>query len=228
MTNYVLRVSCKTPVALGREGFYACLDSVLLHRLCLLTQGDVEAARKMMPLERDGTIWRCGGGYDPNDRLLRTKTFPRPYKVYRRLSNDRNLAELADLDPMALQSGVNRCFGQETVATEYRYSVRPQTMQLAFRFSSTDPETVLRIMRLEPFLGPGHSVGLGEIDNLEITAGTENDPSWVYIDPLGRLTRPVPGDWKGFDGLPGLTALEPPYWSEPKVPAIVPYPSGVK
>lgn len=227
MACFLLKVWLKTPVSLGRLYFYPPLDSVLLHRLVLLHRGDVGLARQSMPVERDGPLWRCGGGYDPGDFRFCTKALPRPYKVYRRLANDPNLADMAGLSFKVLKGRITEYFGQQTLATEYRYLTR-DTLRLDFRFAAEDPELVLRILRLEPFLGPGHSVGLGEIDRMEIGAAQADEPGWVYRNPLGQLTRPVPRDWSDFDGLPGVAAVEPPYWANPLVPAILPYPVGAQ
>lgn len=226
--HYVLKVRCKTPIAMGKAGFYSGLDAVLLHRLCLWTGGDIDAARERMPLERDGELWACGGGYNPQDALFLSRTAPKRMPAFRLFLRDGGFREMAALPPDDLQTQINAFFGQETEATGDAYAVVRNARELHFRFRSTDPEQVLYLLRVEPFLGPGHSVGWGEIERVDLEEKGETDALWVYTDPLNRLTRPVPMDWTGVDGQESLSALEAPYWSMSKVPARVPYPVGVR
>lgn len=213
MDYAIAKITLRTPISVGKTGNYPALDSVLMQRLGLLFAGDVALARQHMPLARhDAGVWLCGGGYDPAAQPSRTV---RSYKVYRRLANDRSLRERMNCAPQDFSRQINALFGQETVATEWTYGANRNLAALHFRFQG-DIEQVERLLRLEPFIGPGHSVGLGEIDSITVEPA-EGDLRWVMLDPRGRLTRPLPMDLgRNLEietGLSEFTAVEAPYWS---------------
>lgn len=209
----IAKIVLRTPVSVGKTGNFPVLDSVLMHRLGLLFSGDVGLARQHMPLARhEDSLWLCGGGYDPGSLPGGSV---QSYKVYRRLANDATLSARMGCPPREIYSQITRMFGQETVATEWAYDISPLASEMHFRFQG-DIERVERLLRLEPFIGPGHSVGLGEIDSITVEPA-DGDLLWVMTDPRGRLTRPLPMDFgRSLEietGLSEVTAVEAPYWS---------------
>lgn len=222
-----LRVHLRTPASLGqagRGGFYPVLDSLLLHRLVRLLDLPPEEAMQHMPLARhDSAVWACGGGFDPLSKL-RQASWPQGYPAFRRLV-DREVFSLACESPDEVVSGVNRMFGQATLATSYTYLLHRDTLRLDFRFWG-DARQVLRLMQIEPFLASGHSVGLGEIGQIDIESAPDDASwTWLFTGPDGRLTRPLPVDVANSLGLSGRRdygAVCAPYWQSPKVARVVP------
>lgn len=217
----ILKIRFRTPIAVGKTGHFSVLDSILLQRLCLFTQGDTDKARALLPLERGDRLWMCGGGIDPQDRLFQKRMPSQSYKVYRRL-----MTQQTDVSPRELHKHVTRRMGQETFAEEWTYLRRP-TQELHFRFLG-DERRVLQLIEMEPFIGPGHSVGLGEIDHVWIETAAIEHPYGCFLDDRGLLTRPVPEDWE-VPGQIGYSALEAPYWcpATPHYRARCPFPGGL-
>ncbi|OIQ71079.1 hypothetical protein GALL_473050 [mine drainage metagenome] len=232
-TCATLRVTFRTPVAIGHTGQFPVLDSILLHRLALLHDGDIDAARRQMPLDRLGCgMWACGGGYDPS-LIVQASPPVEIKKVYRRFVGDRDLMSLAHehvgVPIERFPHAMTPMFGMYKPATESTYSTT-HAMELEFRFRG-DPDRVQRVMNLEPFLGPGHSVGMGEIGDMVIVDMGDMPDSWLVQDLHCRLTRPIPQNlpvelavgsaWRD------AVRIEAPYWQGPTMAGLRPRHAGV-
>lgn len=220
-----IRVTLKTPAAIGKSGHAPVLDSLLLHRLMLI-EPDLKWAMAAMPLariERAGTgVFACGGGINPSPSS-RYEVKP----VYRKLMSDRRLLELANpgAPAVAAKEISSLCGGQLMVSTSSSYSTMWAT-RLDFRFVG-DVDQIMRLMVLDLCLGPGQSVGMGEIERVDVLdAPTDADDAWLLTDPRGRLSRPIPMalgpiiDTK--QAWPGMVRVLPPYWMGASVPGYSP------
>lgn len=225
----VVKVRFLTPVSVSAVGHYPVLDSVLMQRLCLLSDGNVDKARAQMPLaRRESGFWMCGGGFRPTQDV---NVCHQPYKVYRKLV-EREVISLSGLSPAGLDSAVTRFFGQRQIATEsvYRRSVNALTLHWRF-LGDIDRIAALLDPDLEPYIGPGHSVGLGQIEQVAVDLANpaDDDLKWLVTDPRGRLTRPIPvalARELALSGQEDIGTVEAPYWhkSTPRQPVVRPYP----
>jgi len=184
----VIHVTLKTPLAIGKTGARPVLDSLLLQRLMLLHDADMGQARASMPLARLDDIWACGGGYDP---WLGRFVQRRP--IFRKFMTP------ALMDIAEAHNGVTRdrfpyrlttLLGSYQSATSNQYMVS-DAMRVDFRMLG-DPAAVVRLLTVEPYLGPGQSCGFGEIAQVAMEPAGPHDRTWLLTDPGQRLTRPIP------------------------------------
>lgn len=236
MSRYaVVRVTLRTPIALGKDSdTLPVLDSLLLHRCCLMTGGDIEAGRQNMPLDRltiggvESAVWACGGAYF--NRAVHGR-FVEQRPVYRKFTNDRDLCELAcrhiaTVEPGTWPNRLQNATGAYTDATASRYPV-VHAGEVAFRMRG-DPDAVVNLLAMEPYLGPGHSVGFGEIGDVSFEEEADADDAWLLVDGAGRLTRPIPaelamslstevqGAWED------VVRVQAPYWTGSRVQGLRP------
>jgi len=184
----VIRVMLKTPLALGKTGVRPVLDSLLFQRLMLLYDADGDRARADMPLARLDGIWAGGGGFDPN-----INRFVQRRPVYRKLMND-TLMDMAE-DHLGLTRDryvykLTNLMGFYQPITSNQYIVS-DALSVDFRMLG-DPTAVIRLLEIEPYLGPGHSCGFGEIAQVSVAPAGARDIAWLLTDPGRRLTRPIP------------------------------------
>lgn len=232
MSRYaIVRVTLLTPLALGKDGdSLPVLDSILLHRCCLMTSGDVDAGRRLLPLDRftlgdaESAVWACGGAYF--NRAVDGRLVEHRY-VYQKFTDDRGLRELAYENMKGVKPGtwpnrLTNVMGRSYLAAgESRYSVVHAT-EVSFRMRG-DPEAVVNLLSLEPYLGPGHSVGFGEIGDVSYEEHVGCDDAWLLVDDADRLTRPIPAELATSMGVKITAAWEDavrvqaPYWMGPRV-----------
>jgi hypothetical protein len=208
----IVHVALKTPLALGKTGSRTLLDSLLLQRLMLLYDADWGRALADMPLARRDGIWMGGGGFDQNVGRLAER---RP--IYRRLLSEQildmaeaHLGITRDRYPCDLQNLMG--FYSPNTSSQYMVS---DALTVTFRMLG-DPEAVQRLLEIEPYLGPGHSCGFGEIAHVSTAPAGTRDMGWLLTDPGKRLTRPIPDAlashidtalaWRD------QVRIEPPYW----------------
>ena len=218
-----IHVFLRTPLVLGKIGNRSVLDALLFHRLMLIHNADAERARADMPLDRlDAGLWACGGGYDPyRARSVTHRLIFRRFLATTGSDVSRLLEEHNGLSPQEIPKALSRAFGMFMSAMSSGYPVS-QALQVDFRMQG-NVEQVLRLLQMEPFLGPGQSCGYGEIDSVSADWEDEtHDVSWLLTDPDGCLTRPIPDALSAHIDTtlawPSRVAIEAPYWQSPTQP----------
>ncbi|OBS08966.1 hypothetical protein [Acidihalobacter prosperus] len=236
MQNAILRVTLKTPVAIGRNGLsLSVLDALVFDRLVLMHGGDEDAAMKDMALvldRIDDHVWACGGGY--YNRGLHG-SLPWRRLVFRKMTADRHLQSMAEdlcgITPERWPYEVSNLFGQQVLAMQFTQRF-VNTPEILFRMRG-NPEAIARLLQVRDYLGPGHAIGFGQIESVEWDIVENVDDAWLLLDPDGRLTRPIPAALQPLLDA-SKTALvsepvrcNPPYWRGNTEPGFRPVPIGL-
>jgi hypothetical protein len=215
----VLQVALRTPMAIGRTGSAPVLDSLLLHRLTLMCNGDVDQAEASMPLARvlhpasDTAFWACGGCYVSRNRPPAGSAPAAEGEAifYRKLARCPDLiwsietmrgVRMGEQDPdephnklgLNMDGVTQKMCGQLQEATQSTFTL-VNGVRVDFRFYG-DVDQVKRLMEVESFLGPGNASGLGEIQSVRVV----DTDAIVSADDPARALR-----WMCSDSLGHLT-----------------------